>query len=162
MEINNLVFEGGGILGISYLGALDYLYQNDKLQSVKRTAGTSSGALTACITGLNLPFKDIKNIADSLEYGKVPYREDFGRFDFIPEETRNSMQPLFGDVNCLYRLITGYGWFSTEYIYEWLKQVIANQFNEKSSLLILLRIFITQPCIRITGRLWIYILSVQI
>ena len=28
-RIRNLVFEGGGVLGIAYLGVLDYLYENN-------------------------------------------------------------------------------------------------------------------------------------
>lgn len=28
-RIENLVFEGGGVLGISYLGVLQYLYENN-------------------------------------------------------------------------------------------------------------------------------------
>jgi NTE family protein len=129
-NIYNLVFEGGGILGIAYLGVLDYLYQNHMLVHLRRVAGTSSGSIAACITSLNLPFDKMKAAADSLDYRKVPYKEDFQISDFLAEETKNSMELLFGDLNCLYRLITHYGWFSTEYFYQWLQDLIAAEFND--------------------------------
>ncbi|MDF2941904.1 MAG: patatin-like phospholipase family protein [Herbinix sp.] len=129
-DISNLVFEGGGVLGIAYLGVLDYLFQNDLMKNVKRTAGTSAGAIAACITSFHLPFEDIKIIADSLDYSKVPYEGEYDNNPLpLPTEVKNSIEPFFGDINCLYRLVTSYGWFSSEYFYEWLKKVIANQFN---------------------------------
>ena len=64
--ITNLVFEGGGVLGIAYLGVLDYLYHNGLMMHLKRTAGTSAGAITSCITSFCLPFEEIKNISASL------------------------------------------------------------------------------------------------
>jgi NTE family protein len=130
-NITNIVFEGGGIHGIAYLGALEYLYQIDLLRNLRRAAGTSSGAIAACITSFHHPFDVTKSITNSLDYRKVPYQEDFNELAFIPEDIKNGMEPLFGDIGCLYRLISQYGWYSTDYFYQWLKQVIANQFNHK-------------------------------
>lgn len=39
-------------------------------------AGTSAGAITACLTSFNLSFDDLKEIADSLDYNKVPGKDD--------------------------------------------------------------------------------------
>ncbi|KFO67772.1 phospholipase, partial [Smithella sp. SCADC] len=50
----NLVFKGGGVRGIAYLGALQYLYEHNYMQHVERVAGTSAGAITALATALNL------------------------------------------------------------------------------------------------------------
>ncbi len=128
-DIRNLVFSGGGILGVSYLGALDYLYGNNLLEHLGRTAGTSAGAIAACITSFHLPFENILEIANSLDYNKVPDKSDMN----IPlpdsEEFLHNFEAIFGDVSCLYRLITEYGWFSSEYFYKWLQGVIKNQFN---------------------------------
>jgi len=130
-NINNLAFEGAGVLGIAYLGVLDYLYQNDLLKNVMRTAGTSSGAITACVTSFQLPFEDIRGIANSLNYRKVPNRSESDASSSNTEDIIFKLEPLLGDLNCLYRLITRYGWFSSEYFYHWIKNVIANQFNNK-------------------------------
>lgn len=130
-SIQNLVFEGGGVLGIAYLGVLDYLYQNKLMKNIKRCAGTSAGSIAACITSFQLPFEDIRNLTNSLDYKKVPSRGSFEDLELVPEEIKNAMETLFGDINCLYRLITRYGWYSSEYFYHWLQKVIADQFNHK-------------------------------
>lgn len=127
-QISNLVFEGGGILGISYLGVLNYLYDNGLMSQVQRVAGTSAGAITACITSLNLSFEEIKDITNTLDYKKVPSKSDSDNLKVIPDEVKEIMEMLFGDINCLYRLINNYGWFSTDYFYNWIKDVIAAQF----------------------------------
>lgn len=48
-HFNNLVFEGGGVKGIAYVGALEVLQEEGILQNVKRVAGTSAGAMMAVL-----------------------------------------------------------------------------------------------------------------
>ena len=43
----NLVFKGGGVRGIAYMGALAILEEVEVLKNIKRVAGTSSGAIAA-------------------------------------------------------------------------------------------------------------------
>lgn len=127
-SIKNLVFEGGGILGISYLGVLDYLDEICLLSQIKRVAGSSSGALTACLTCFNLPFNEIKNISSFLDYKKMPQKETVP----LREVTNNfkmEFERLFGDLDSIYRLINNYGWYSSQYFYSWIKDVIASQFD---------------------------------
>ncbi|HCT64881.1 MAG TPA: patatin [Lachnospiraceae bacterium] len=133
-NIKNLVFEGGGILGTAYLGVLDYLVNNGWMRNIIRVAGTSAGAITACITCFNLPFSDIEKIAYSLDYKKVPSKSKFDRISQIPEDAKEVIEKLFGDANCIYRLINNYGWFSTEYFYRWIKEVISDQFDHTKKL----------------------------
>lgn len=125
----NLVFGGGGVLGISYLGVLEYLYQTGNLQKIKRVAGTSAGAITACITSFDLPFYELKKIVNTLDYKKVP-----GKEIFIDSASQNSvllkeLEKLFDDYAGIYRLLTNYGWFSSAYLYQWIQEVIASQFD---------------------------------
>jgi len=58
MIVDNLVFEGGGALGVAYVGALDQL--GDKINNVKRYAGSSVGAIvaTALAAGADKAFID--------------------------------------------------------------------------------------------------------
>ncbi len=128
-EINNLVFEGGGILGISYLGAIKYLIENGWMKNVRRIAGTSAGAITACITSFNLPYDDMNKIAQSLDYSKIPSKSILDSIEIIPDEVKTTIENLFGDLNCMYRMMNQYGWYSTEYLYDWIRDVIAKQFN---------------------------------
>jgi len=128
-QIKNLVFEGGGILGIAYLGVLDYMYHNGYMKDIVRIAGTSAGAITACIASLNLSFEEVDNIVTSLDYKKIPSKNEIDDFRYIPEEVKKIMEGLFGDINCIYRLIHQYGWYSTDYFYSFVKGIIAEQFD---------------------------------
>jgi NTE family protein len=130
-KISNLIFEGAGVLGIAYLGVLDYLYRNDLMKNLERTAGTSSGAIAACITSFRLPFEEVQAITESLDYNRVPERGEYDSLHLLPEDFTNWAEPVFGDLNCLYRLITRYGWYSSEYFYRWIRKVIADRFNNK-------------------------------
>jgi NTE family protein len=47
MPIRNLVFQGGGVKGIAYVGVLDALERAGVLATVTRVAGTSAGAITS-------------------------------------------------------------------------------------------------------------------
>src|SRR5271166_6238140 len=49
----NLVFQGGGPKGLAYLGVVKVLESRGALQSVKRVAGTSAGAINAVFISLN-------------------------------------------------------------------------------------------------------------
>jgi len=126
---DNLVFEGGGVLGIAYLGALQYLYQEGLLDNLKRTAGTSAGAITACITSFNLPFQELKSIADTLNFKNIPNTDSSLNLPKLSAPMQQELESVFKDFNSLYRLLTKYGWFSTDYFYQWLKTTIAAQFN---------------------------------
>lgn len=130
-NISNLIFEGGGVLGIAYTGVLDYLYSNNLTKNLQRTAGTSSGAVAACITSFRLPFEDVKTIAESLNYKKVPSKDTEEMDSSFVEDITDKVESAFGDLSCIYRLITRYGWYSSQYFYRWIKDVIAGQFNDK-------------------------------
>lgn len=129
-NIKNLVFEGGGIHGIAYLGVLQYLEENNILQNITKVAGTSAGAITACITSFNLPFNEMKNIADSLDYMNVPQKIATRDFFNTTYDSRIEVSKLISDSICVNRLINNYGWFSSEYFYKWIKKQIAAQFDE--------------------------------
>lgn len=128
-KIKNLVFEGGGVLGISYLGVLDYLYQNNKMGEVARIAGTSAGAIIASVVSLNLQFEEIVDVAYTLDYKKVMQRNDEDTISWIPEEIRKPLEEAFGDLPCVFRLVNNYGWYSTDYFYTWMQGVIADKFD---------------------------------
>lgn len=130
----NLVFEGGGVLGIAYLGVLEFLYTNGILQNIRRVAGTSAGSITACLTSFSLPFNEMKEIADTLEYEKIPQKGKHSDLKIIPTSIKEEIEKIFGDIDCIYRLIKNYGWYSSEYFYEWIRMRIASQFNSYKKL----------------------------
>lgn len=125
----NFAFSGGGILGIAYMGMLEYLYRIGLMPTIRRVAGTSAGAITACIAAFNLPFADTKRIADSLDYSRITAKSDGGEFFGFDPPGKGELDSLFGNVDCAYRLVTEYGWYSSAYFYDWLKAQIAAQFD---------------------------------
>ena len=76
-NIENLVFQGGGIKGIAYLGVLQQLLAEEPniIKNTKRIAGTSAGSIVALYLALNLdPNTEIKellsrNYSDLLDDG---------------------------------------------------------------------------------------------
>ncbi len=128
-QYRNLVFSGGGILGIAYIGVLEYLHMIGIIPDIKRVAGTSAGAITACITSFNLPFLETKQIADSLDYSRVPSTTDPDEFSFFSKNGKAKLDKIFINTECAYRLITKYGWYSSSYFYYWIKNQIQTQFD---------------------------------
>ena len=55
----NLVFEGGGVKGVAYVGALEVLKDKGILDDIQRIGGTSAGAITALMVGLNYSLEEI-------------------------------------------------------------------------------------------------------
>ena len=123
----NLVFKGGGVRGMAYTGVLEKLYDFDILSGIERVAGTSAGAITACLVCFRLERERFFELVDTLDYQKVPQAHDpdvepklFGRL-------LQSMNELAGDLNCTDRLLKKYGWYSSGYFYNWIQGVIAGQ-----------------------------------
>ena len=61
-HFRNLVFEGGGVKGIAYVGALEVLDKEGILRNIERVAGTSAGAMVAVLVGLGYTTKEISDI----------------------------------------------------------------------------------------------------
>ena len=51
-QFKNLVFKGGGVKGIAYIGAISAIEEMGLLGGVQRTCGTSSGAIMAAHVAL--------------------------------------------------------------------------------------------------------------
>ena len=48
-QFRNLVFEGGGVKGIAYAGAIGVLERKGILKDIRRAGGASAGAITAAL-----------------------------------------------------------------------------------------------------------------
>src|SRR5690606_15357339 len=104
--MKNVVFEGGGVLGIAYLGALKYLDETNRLNKIERVAGTSIGAITACLLSFNTSYNEIKKMADSIDYNKIKQKINLTKS--VPNDDRLNIGNIFGDLNSIYRLINNY------------------------------------------------------
>jgi NTE family protein len=107
-RVDNLVFEGAGIRGLAYCGAIKILEENRSLTNVKRIAGTSAGAITALLLSLNYTAKEIEEIIGSTNYRKF----NDGGF------------PFFGGIR---RFNKKYGWYKGNKIEHWLQNLIAQK-----------------------------------
>ncbi len=104
----NLVFEGGGMKGIAYVGALQVLEEKNILPQIVRVGGTSAGAITAVMVGLNYTPAEIWDAVSSMDFGKF-------------------MDDDFGLVRDLNRLVNEFGWYKGNAFRKWIGEVIAQK-----------------------------------
>lgn len=107
-QYRNLVFEGGGVKGIAYGGALSELEKLGFLKDIKRVAGTSAGAITATLLAVGYSTDEITKI--------------IGNTDFSKFEDNTFM--FFRDI---FRLIKKYGWNQGVAFQKWIGKLIENK-----------------------------------
>lgn len=95
-HFKNLVFEGGGVKGIAYVGALEVLDEEGILKNIKRVAGTSAGAMVAVLVGLGYTAAEISDILWKLNF-------------------QNFLDDTFGYARDVDRLINEYGWYKGDF-----------------------------------------------
>jgi NTE family protein len=113
MKVDNLVFEGAGIRGIAYCGALEELEKRGILQQADHIAGTSSGAITATLLCLGYTYNEIFDIVGSTDFGKF---NDGG----------------WGFAGGLYRLKKKMGFYRGDAFREWLEVLIEKKTQNKN------------------------------
>lgn len=101
----NLVFEGGGIRGIAYCGALETLQKENALGDLKRVAGTSVGAIQATMVAINYSPEEMGLIISDLNLKNF----NDGRLLF------------FGGSH---RLWNNYGWYRGDKLLKWIGNLI--------------------------------------
>src|SRR5688572_16565026 len=105
----NLVFEGGGVKGIAYAGALQVLSDRGILSNVKNVAGTSAGAITATLVVLGYQPAEIKQKISAM---------DFKSFE-------DGWDPL--------RIVTEYGLYKGNDLLSWIQELIAEKAQKGAS-----------------------------
>jgi len=104
-HFRNLVFEGGGVKGIAYAGALRELQNRQIMQNIVRVGGTSAGAITAVLTGLNYSADEIEAILKGLDFNKF-------------------MDDSWGVIRDTDRLLTEFGWYKGDFFRDWIAGII--------------------------------------
>lgn len=69
--IRNLAFEGAGIRGIAYCGAIEEMESRGLMVNISRVGGTSSGAIVALMISLGYSGKEIENQIGKLNFKKL-------------------------------------------------------------------------------------------
>jgi NTE family protein len=70
VSIENLGFEGGGVKGAAYAGALRALEQRGVLAGITRVAGASAGAITAMLVAMGATPAQIKEVVMATNWNK--------------------------------------------------------------------------------------------
>ena len=104
-SIKNLIFEGAGIRGIAYCGAITELESSGILQQVEKVGGTSAGAIVAMTISLGYTGKEIEKIITETNFKKF----NDGRF------------LMAGGIN---RINKYFGWYRGKKIETWLGEII--------------------------------------
>lgn len=123
----NLVFEGGGVKGIAYIGAIEILGAAGILDQIEKVAGASAGAATALMVSFKLPIAETLRIINTLDYSKVPGSAASTNNPLVPDFLEKYTDELKDDMGGILRLINNYGWHSSSYLYSWLQETIAGQ-----------------------------------
>lgn len=105
LHYKNLIFEGGGVRGIAYAGALNVLNQRGMLQQLERVGGTSVGAITALLLAVGYSTDEMTAILSDLHIERF----NDGRWFFI---------------GGLHRMIRRFGWYRGEHFERWLEEII--------------------------------------
>jgi NTE family protein len=107
----NLVFEGGGVKGVAYAGALQVLEEARILGRVRAVAGTSAGAITAALIAVGYTPTELETILLTLDLTTF---EDGG---------------LEGPV----RLVEKYGWYRGDAFLDWLRDRVAEKLGSAAT-----------------------------
>jgi NTE family protein len=101
----NLVFEGGGVKGIAYVGALQELKKRKILKNIKRVGGTSASGINAVLLALDYTLEETQEILSGLDFN-------------------NFMDDSWGVVRDTKRLIEKYGWYKGDFFRSWMGNLI--------------------------------------
>lgn len=80
--VKNLVFKGGGVLGIAYAGSINVLEQKGILKSVEKVAGTSAGSIVACLLALRYTSDEIEQIIKTTDFKS--FEDGINPFKILP------------------------------------------------------------------------------
>lgn len=101
----NLVFEGGGVKGLAFCGALKVIEQKGVMTNVKRLAGSSAGAITAGLLASGYTSDDILQELQTKDFNEFK-DDDFG---------------IFLDVK---RLMTEFGFYAGKEFHRWYGELL--------------------------------------
>ena len=82
-QFHNLVFEGGGVKGIAYAGALEVLQEKGILPLIERVAGTSAGAITAALLAVGFTPAEIRSTLSQTDVAEFKDDSFFFLFNLI-------------------------------------------------------------------------------
>lgn len=113
-HFRNLVFEGGGVKGIAYLGAMSALKKRGILSRIRRVGGTSAGAINATLFALGFPMTEQRRILKNLDF-------------------KSLMDDDFGVVRDVKRLLSEFGWYKGDFFHEWISALVEKKLGSATA-----------------------------
>ena len=101
----NLVFEGGGVKGIAYVGAMKVLEKEEILKNIKRVGGTSAGSINAVLFAAEFSNQETLNVLNKLDFNE--FKDD-----------------SWGALRDMNRLKEEYGWYKGDFFREWIGDLL--------------------------------------
>jgi NTE family protein len=114
VQFRNLVFEGGGVRGIAYVGAMSVLKRHGALEDIRRVGGTSAGAINALIYALGYDIAEQKDILAATDFSK--FRDSSAWF-----------------ISNIQRLTKRFGWYKGDYFENWIGHLIERKLGKRNA-----------------------------
>lgn len=121
----NLVFQGGGLKGIAYVGALEALKSKNAVCSLKRFAGTSAGAIMATLLACDYDIAEIKEILMQIDFTDffdhpMKLEESEGVFSIL----KSALELVGSPIKLVSNLLGTGGICEGEVFLEWMEEKI--------------------------------------
>lgn len=111
-QFTNLVFEGGGVKGIAYCGALGVLESRGIMENVSRVAGTSAGAITAGLLSVGFTNDEIFALLKQTSFSSF-------------------MDSRWGFIRDAIGLFFKFGWYKGKKFQQWFEQQMEKKTGNK-------------------------------
>lgn len=112
MVIDYLVFEGGGIKGLAYIGVLEEMQKMCDISSIQGFAGTSAGSIIATFLAVGMSVEQIKTILFNNDFSKL-----------IPTNT--------WQVAIVYNIFNNYGYVDDNHFMRFLEKHLPKDYTLK-------------------------------
>ena len=112
-HFRNLVFEGGGVKGIAYVGAMQVLEEKGILSDIQRVGGTSVGAINALLFALGFNNNEQRKILWGLNF--------------------NNLLDASWLIPNVIRVLNRYGWYKGDFFREWVSKLIKEKTGTPST-----------------------------
>ncbi len=110
-QFRNLVFEGGGMKGIAYVGAMEVLQKEGILPKIQRVGGTSAGAINATLFALCYSNSEARTILKKIDFN-------------------NFLDDSWGIIRDTDRLINKFGWYKGDFFHKWVRDRVKKKLGD--------------------------------
>ena len=141
--LQNLVFQGGSVKGLAYLGVIQAMEEAGLLKQIRRVAGTSAGSIIATLLALGLNSNELTSLLTEFDFKAVlsdgtnaivNTRDKVLRTVEKQEQGYNTFfskipaKTVKGPI--LFRVYNEFGIYEGEYIRQWIEKIIAERVSK--------------------------------